>query len=51
MKTMAPTDLQDNLELTAEETRELPRWSAHKKLAEPQIIYKMTPKFKETSIV
>lgn len=39
-RTMAPTDLPVNLELTVAETLELPRWSAHSKSVDPQTIYK-----------
>ena len=54
-RTMAPTDLQANLELTAAGTRELPRWSVPSQLVEPQIIYKKKQKLvvetEETLIV
>ena len=55
MKTMAPIDPQDNLELTAAETLASPRWSVPSQLAEPQIIYKKKQKLvvetEETLIV
>ena len=40
MKTMGPIDLQDNLELTADETLALQRWSVPSQLVELKITYK-----------
>ena len=55
MKTTAHIDPLEILGLSVVETLELPRWSAPKKWADPQIIYKMTvitiKIFKEISIV
>tara|TARA_B110000285_G_scaffold208114_1_gene248051 strand:+ start:1617 stop:1805 length:189 start_codon:yes stop_codon:yes gene_type:complete len=55
MKTTAHIDPPEIPGLSVAETLELPRWSAPKKWADPQIIYKMTvitiKIFKEISIV
>jgi hypothetical protein len=49
-RTMAPTDLQANLELSAAGTRELPKWSEPSQLAEPLIICKKKVKNEETKL-
>jgi hypothetical protein len=49
-RTMAPTGLQVNLELTAAGTRELPRWSVPSQLEDPLIIYKKKMNNKETKL-